>query len=75
MFSEPCFRDTYTARLRQKRGKIILSLRFSSNLLGVSGGQADMYPWSELLERHSMIFLWILWDHWLWFCVSETVHL
>ena len=55
MFSEPCFRDIYTANIRQKRGMTILSMQFGSNLSGVIGGQADMYPWSELLEIRQRI--------------------
>ena len=81
MFSEHCFWETQTAGHRQKQGKIILSNSqvqvdcfFSSKLTGVIVGQANMYPWCGLLKRHTMIFCWILCDHWLWFCVSEPAH-
>ena len=41
----------------------------------LSGGHTDIYGLVWLLWRQLMIFLIIMWDHWLWLCVSEAVHL
>ena len=59
--------ETQLDNLCRKHGIAAINSRkgsgFNSMLTGVNGGQADMYAWSELLKSHSMIFLWILWDH------------
>ena len=58
-FFRTLFRDTYTARLRQKRGMIILSLQFSSNLSGVSQKQkkrserGSIAPWKVFAHPES----------------------
>ena len=49
---------------------VCLSIGWITSETGVSGGQAGIYAWCELLMRYSKIFLCIL-----WFCVSEAVQL
>ena len=51
------------------------ALPFNARLTEMSCGQAIICVWSELLGRHSMIFLCIRCNPCLWFCDSETVHL
>ena len=46
---------------------------YSAKQTEVSGGQAGINSWSELIQKYFIFFCWIWWDHLMWLCVSEAV--
>ena len=87
VFRAPIEADTYSQAQTNKelrlsfhiyRSKLTASWLTDNTTCSVDMGHrwsGCVFAWSQLLGRHSMIFLFIWWDHWLWFCFSEAVRL